>query len=68
MFNVQIDLIDDENGPRTLEVIHDGLTVQVKAHVELADGEVREACRTLGELEQPVYSAWRARVGIDPSM
>ncbi len=66
MLDINIDLVDgDDNEPRVFEITQDGRQVKVRAHVELADGEVRAACRELGELEVPVYSAWRSRVGLD---
>ena len=61
MLDINIDLVDgDDNEPRVFEITQDGRQVKVRA-----DGEVRAACRELGELEVPVYSAWRSRVRLD---
>jgi len=65
MTDVVVELVESEDHlPRYFEVTRAESTVLVKAHIELSEIDVLAACQELGDLQDVVYAAWRARVGL----
>jgi hypothetical protein len=69
MSHVVVELVEtDDILPRFFEVTRAESTILVRAHIELSEFDVLAACQELGDLQEIVYSAWRAKVGLSPEV